>query len=138
MLVFPKQIRSNTSSGKSSSIRTTSTARSSLTNADLHIGVPAHVAPLVSATSAETSYAGKSSLSFAQQLQQQAHRGSRLRTGQLPPLPPVLSPLNEPQSPLYSSPPPPSPPLKVSINFPTDSAYGNDLFTYNVQNVVLV
>lgn len=56
-----------------------------------------------------------SQLSFTQQLQQQAgQRGSRPRTAGLH-LPlysssRILSPLSEPQSPLYASPPPPTPP----------------------------
>lgn len=53
-------------------------------------------------------YLGKGgvSLSFTQQLQQQAGRAWRRGAVQTP-----LSPVSEPQSPLYSSPPPPTPPL---------------------------
>lgn len=62
-----------------------------------------------------------SQLSFTQQLQQQAgqQRGSRPRTAGLH-LPlysasRILSPLSEPQSPLYASPPPPTPPNEPAI-----------------------
>lgn len=62
-----------------------------------------------------------SQLSFTQQLQQQAgqQRGSRPRIAGLH-LPlysanRILSPLSEPQSPLYASPPPPTPPNEPAI-----------------------
>lgn len=58
-------------------------------------------------------------MSFTQQLQQQA-RGSRSRTAgiQLPLFQSsrILSPLSEPQSPLYASPPPPTPPEEQPLD----------------------
>jgi len=100
-------LRSSTSSGKSSSF-TSSTARSSQLSVD-----PSAPAPPVPSPSTSP----LPSLSFTQQLQQQAGRSSRTRTTQLPLFPRILSPLSEPQSPLYSSPPPPTPPNDEDCSF---------------------
>lgn len=56
-------------------------------------------------------------MSFTQQLQQQA-KGSRSRGFQLPLFQSsrILSPLSEPQSPLYASPPPPTPPEEAPVD----------------------
>lgn len=90
-----------------SNLTSTSTPRSSSLTADLK----ASPSPSVQTTQ----------LSFTQQLQQQAgqQRGSRPRTAGLH-LPlysasRILSPLSEPQSPLYASPPPPTPPNEPAI-----------------------
>lgn len=72
---------------------------------------------LTSSTPRSSVLAVTDAMSFTQQLQQQA-KGSRSRGFQLPLFQSsrILSPLSEPQSPLYASPPPPTPPEEAPVD----------------------